>query len=80
MDEDFKKLSQDVEEIKKAVKGIKGYFVRQEIYQWLMILVFVVPFIVMGFWLWPMLQGFTGQYQNIMSKGLGAVSGEDVLK
>ena len=82
MDEDLKKIleknSQDVEEIKKMVKGIKNHFVRQEIYQWLIIVLIVAPIVIGGFMLWPILVNFSNQIQPILSNGLGAITGSDI--
>jgi|WetSurMetagenome_2_1015567.scaffolds.fasta_scaffold377346_1 hypothetical protein len=78
MDEDLKKITQDLAEIKQMVKGIKGHFVRQEIYQWLIVFSFVVPFIVIVILIWPSIKGLSGQYQEIMSNGIEAMTGADI--
>ncbi|MDD5527720.1 MAG: hypothetical protein PHO56_01960 [Patescibacteria group bacterium] len=81
MDEELKKYLEknveDMAEMKKMVKSIKNHFVRAEIYQWLVIIVFILPVVVAGFYLWPMLQGLSGQYQQILTNGLGAITGSD---
>jgi hypothetical protein len=82
MEEDLKQIleknSQDVAEIKKMVKGIKNHFIRQEIYQWLIIILFVAPVIIAGFMLWPTLVNLSDQIQQILSNGLGAITGSDL--
>jgi hypothetical protein len=82
MDEDLKNyLDQsrlDMMEMKKMVKGIKNHFIRAEIYQWLIIALVVVPCIIAVVMLWPTLSGLSGQYGNILSNGIGAITGSDL--
>ncbi len=78
MDEDLKKLAEDVAEMKIMVKGIKNHFVRAEIYQWLVIVLIIAPVVVGLIMLWPQIKSLSGQYGNIMSNGLNAVTGNDL--
>ncbi|HTX86943.1 MAG TPA: hypothetical protein VMC41_02680 [Candidatus Nanoarchaeia archaeon] len=78
MDEDLKKIleqnSADMAEMKQMVKGIKNHFIRAEIYQWAVVALIVVPSVIALFLLWPMINSLP----NIMSNGVGAITGSDV--
>jgi hypothetical protein len=78
MEEDLKKIleknSQDVADIKKMVRGIKNHFIRREIYQWLVIILFVAPLFIGGFFIWPILKNAVSQYQEL----LGGASLENI--
>jgi hypothetical protein len=82
MDEDLKKILEqnaaDMAEMKKMVRGIKNHFIRAEIYQWLVILIFVVPTVVGIIFIWPTLKSFSSQYGQLLGSGLGAVTGTDI--
>jgi hypothetical protein len=82
MDEDLKKILEqnaaDMAEMKKMVRGIKNHFIRAEIYQWLIIFVFVAPIFIGAIVLWPTLKSLSGQYGQIMNTGLGAITGTDI--
>jgi Gpi18-like mannosyltransferase len=81
MEEDLKKIleqnSADMAEMKKMVRGIKNHFIRSEIYQWLVIVLIVLPFVVGMIVLWPQIKSLSGQYGQIMSNGVGAITGTD---
>jgi len=81
MDEELKKYLEqnrlDMIEMRKMVKGIKNHFVRAEIYQWLIIVLFIAPVVVGMIMLWPSIKSLSGQYQQILSNGVGAITGND---
>jgi hypothetical protein len=81
MDEDLKKILEqnaaDMAEMRKMIKGIKNHFIRAEIYQWFIIFLFIAPVVAGVIMLWPMMKDFSGQYQQIMSSGVGAITGSD---
>jgi hypothetical protein len=81
MDEELKKYLEqnrlDMIEMRKMVKGIKNHFIRAEIYQWLVIVLIVAPFAVGLIWLWPSIKTMSGQFEQILSNGVGAITGSD---
>lgn len=82
MDQDLKKMSDDVAEIKITVKKIKNHFIRQEIFSWLKIILLLVPFIIAAIYLMPMIEQAIEQYKNILnlSTGAASINPEDVNK
>ena len=84
MDEDLKKYLEqnrvDLAEIRQTVRGIKNHFVRQEIYQWVIILAVVVPFVVVTIMLWPTIKGLGLSYQQLLSNGVQGITGTDLTK
>jgi hypothetical protein len=78
MDEDLKRYLEqsraDMAEMKQMVKGIKNHFIRAEIYQWVIVALVVIPSIVAVFLLLPQIN----QYQQILSAGLGSITGSDL--
>jgi len=78
MDEELKRYLEqsraDMAEMKQMVKGIKNHFIRAEIYQWVIVALVVIPSIVAVFLLLPQIN----QYQQILSAGLGSITGSDL--
>lgn len=66
MDPELKKLADDVAEIRVIVKKIKGHFIREEIYSWLKIFLFIVPLIVGTIYLMPLMEQAIKQYQGLL--------------
>jgi uncharacterized membrane protein len=76
IDPEFKKICDDVAEIKAAVKKIKNHFIREEILSWLKIILLLVPFIIVTIYLMPIIQKMLVQYQNLFNLSSNIVSGD----
>jgi hypothetical protein len=76
IDPEFKKICDDVAEIKAAVKKIKNHFIREEILSWLKIILLLVPFIIVTIYLWPIIQKMLVQYQKFIQSSSNIVSGD----